>query len=179
MPWGLWFALVLGELHEIARRKTFNKWNGWYPRAKVPTLTTGSLQMKKFIWITVAVALGLGLTMVYKRHTESEKEKAKEAALTKFARDFCNGIDTKFIVALRESKKARIKAYTIASEVKRDMRKDSADGRLAAELDVSINASINAVYRAKETETVESTLNIARYTCTTELTKLYTKKAPQ
>ncbi|MCY9822471.1 hypothetical protein [Aeromonas media] len=135
--------------------------------------------MKKLIWITVAVALGLGLTMVYKRHTESEKEKAKEAALTKLAIDFCNRIDTKSIVALRESKKAGIKALTIASEVKRDIRKDSADGRLPAELDISINASVNAAYRAKETETVERIQNIARYTCMAELIDLYTKKTPQ
>ncbi|MDX7674850.1 hypothetical protein SJT37_04615 [Aeromonas caviae] len=133
--------------------------------------------MKKVIWFTVAMALGLGLTVAYKKHTE--KEKAKEAALIKLATDLCNHIDTKFIRSLRESKKAGFEAFTVASEVKRDIRKDSADGRLPAELDVSINASVNAAYHAKETETVESTLNIARYTCAAELIKLYTKKTPQ
>ena len=42
-----------------------------------------------------------------------------------------------------------------------------------------INTAVNAVYRAKETETVERTQNIARYICMAELIKLYTKKTPQ
>ncbi|MBW3797973.1 hypothetical protein GPK29_18015 [Aeromonas hydrophila] len=135
--------------------------------------------MKKLIWITVAVALGLGLTMVYKRHTESEKEKAKEAALTKFATDLCNRIDTNFIRSLRESKKAGFEAFTVASNIKREVRKTEADGRLGVEAEVVINTAVNAVYRAKETETVERVQNIARYTCMAELIDLYTKKTPQ
>ena len=63
--------------------------------------------------------------------------------------------------------------------IKREVRKTEADGRLGAEAEVMINTAVNAVYRAKETETVERTQNIARYICTAELTKLYTKKTPQ
>ncbi|WP_439832643.1 hypothetical protein [Aeromonas caviae] len=115
--------------------------------------------------------------MAYKKHTE--KEKAKEAALIELATDLCNHIDTKFIRSLRESKKAGFEAFTVASNIKREVRKTEADGRLGAEAEVMINTAVNAVYRAKETETVERTQNIARYICTAELTKLYTKKTPQ
>lgn len=133
--------------------------------------------MKKVIWFTVAMALGLGLTVAYKKHTE--KEKAKDAALIKLATDLCNHIDTKFIRSLRESKKAGFEAFTVASNIKREVRKTEADGRLGAEAEVMINTAVNAVYRAKETETVERTQNIARYICMAELIKLYTKKTPQ